>query len=1135
MIKRCSLVYLNQFHDEEEDSQSSFSDSQLTMSSSSGSLSESNFKAFIDKNSFFSSENHNINIENVNNTLSQRDQDFELENNFSLSDLKKEIVNTEPDIVYISLCKVMDDKLFDFEDENSHKDVLCWKNFTHKLESNVIFQGYKQNYTSLKSSLTVRNFLLSKTKDYIRQNNNKEFQINRVIFHYIGYNFPDVSNGVIYSDEDRTVTSCNIVDIYKSIGPPIWFIFDCNNAESILSYLKSNSNIVKKCRRPSKVPIDQATYISNNTESFYFFAATSEGETLPDDPRLPKDLFTSCLITPLQTAILAHILRFYRTTFPSNDLLNDRIQRILFLQRSKEKSDGNSDNKDSLMSVLTSILDAIAADLMNNDIYTKLYRADPLTSSLFRGFVLAGYVLHQYNVHPVSHPSICKSHLHYSWQKWGAICDTWIVSGMAPLNLRNTFFTNAIETISNKIIESEDVDISMLCVGCYSFNYIFNEMNKKCFLLLGKYCYTKKNRVRLSAVILLDVMIGILKKSRDLEIIHPLLYILICVFYERPQLIFGLEVQSDFQSLIEILKANTLRQTTVTLILCFIVLTMDHITCFRTFLDSNIHLIESLLKTDNLLSLKMSLMLFSKIQWSFPLIKSMSSCSHIHFQLYSFLFCDSFEIRALANCALSRFMMGKCSKFDLTAVNYGLHTIFDCNYHVRYCLFLLILRFLNSNKSYIKTYINARHVMHSIKDYRSCWCSFSSLDEFKEHSHDFYPSFSIEEFKYSIFSSVYSVVKLFTLDPHHYLSNRGTSLLHYLDSIIDSKECKINEESIFVSNPPMLFDAIIDNVVNEKLYDQEFDFVHDASFIRHNEPLKVDMKSAKLELQFKKRFNPKPKLLSFKSNSTGYFLANKQNQILSLENNSKETGLILFDSNIKRILTYECHNYLVGLTGNGCAYLWDGTSKDYRTCWRICFHKESEYDPIGVLSNSHKLVTSCGSYSVIISDLYTQRIVYEWENPENEYVTSISPLFDDGYTYLLGMQNGTVRLMDTRVSKPVNLDLNVNDNIIDISTRYNEILITTPKALYSYSKEEFNYISCKMFNNDVNRISHSRIHDFYAVSSTDKCPSIYSYDGSLVHSFEGRGFIGSFIEVHSEKPVFSVISNDSNVYIYNFV
>lgn len=48
-------------------------------------------------------------------------------------------------------------------------------------------------------------------------------------------------------------------------------------------------------------------------------AACSADETLPLNPDLPADLFTSCLTTPIQTSLLCHMLKTgTKSKFPPN-------------------------------------------------------------------------------------------------------------------------------------------------------------------------------------------------------------------------------------------------------------------------------------------------------------------------------------------------------------------------------------------------------------------------------------------------------------------------------------------------------------------------------------------------------------------------------------------------------------------------------------------------------------------------------------------------------------------------------------------------------------------------------------------------------------------------------------------------
>lgn len=103
--------------------------------------------------------------------------------------------------------------------------------------------------------------------------------------------------------------------------------------------------------------------------------------------------------------------------------------------------------------IFTAITDTIAWNVLDSDLFQKLFRQDLLVASLFRNFLLAERIMKSLDCNPVSHPALPPTHEHPLWQSWDLALDMCI--SQLPNILNNPaqprdfvscgFFTEQIE------------------------------------------------------------------------------------------------------------------------------------------------------------------------------------------------------------------------------------------------------------------------------------------------------------------------------------------------------------------------------------------------------------------------------------------------------------------------------------------------------------------------------------------------------------------------------------------------------------------------------------------------------------------------------------------------------------------
>jgi regulator-associated protein of mTOR len=73
--------------------------------------------------------------------------------------------------------------------------------------------------------------------------------------------------------------------------------------------------------------------------------------------------------------------------------------------------------------IFTAITDTIAWNVLNSDLFQKLFRQDLLVASLFRNFLLAQRIMKSFDCNPVSFPEIPSTNEHPLWQSWDLALD----------------------------------------------------------------------------------------------------------------------------------------------------------------------------------------------------------------------------------------------------------------------------------------------------------------------------------------------------------------------------------------------------------------------------------------------------------------------------------------------------------------------------------------------------------------------------------------------------------------------------------------------------------------------------------------------------------------------------------------
>ncbi|KAF2397315.1 putative meiotic regulator-interacting protein [Trichodelitschia bisporula] len=300
---------------------------------------------------------------------------------------------------------------------NPSSKLECWVDPTSasgaggNLPLNSIGKALQSQYEQL-SMRTRYKLCLDPTVDETRRYTStlrRNARNERVLFHYNGHGVPKPTpSGEIWVF-NRNYTQyipISLYDLQTWIGAPSLFVYDCSEAGLIIqNFLKfaekhETENLEIRRRDPTAEIMDFADCIH--------LAACREKETLPTNPDLPADVFTSCLTTPIDMAV-----RFF--------ILQNPLQSSITLQDASSIPGRVSERRTpigELNWIFTAITDTIAWNSLPKHLFKKLFRQDLMVAALFRNYLLAQRIMRVYHCHPQCHPEIPQTHDHPLWRSW---------------------------------------------------------------------------------------------------------------------------------------------------------------------------------------------------------------------------------------------------------------------------------------------------------------------------------------------------------------------------------------------------------------------------------------------------------------------------------------------------------------------------------------------------------------------------------------------------------------------------------------------------------------------------------------------------------------------------------------------
>eukprot|EP00760_Papus_ankaliazontas_P007492 PhM_4_TR13357/c0_g1_i1/m.92077/K07204/RAPTOR; regulatory associated protein of mTOR len=229
---------------------------------------------------------------------------------------------------------------------------------------------------------------------------------NRIMVHYYGHGTRKPENGNMYlyssrgsgsSSSSAQSTSVAFEDVRRALGSPSLYILDSDNAGSLLRHTLPDGRALET--------IDSGDII---------FAACREGEAIPSSAFFPSDVFSSCMTTPVQAAVLWHTTQLV-------NLVEAPLEITHLLSGSV------ADRRTPLGEVnwtLMTITDSIAWTCLPPTVFYRLLRTDLALAVVCRNYLLASRIMRSFGCHTVAHPNVFPdTSRHPLWATWDQYLD----------------------------------------------------------------------------------------------------------------------------------------------------------------------------------------------------------------------------------------------------------------------------------------------------------------------------------------------------------------------------------------------------------------------------------------------------------------------------------------------------------------------------------------------------------------------------------------------------------------------------------------------------------------------------------------------------------------------------------------
>ena len=618
----------------------------------------------------------------------------------------------------------------------------------------------------------------------------REVPSGRILFHYIGYGFPDITRKNIWCSERRSreFVPFKLDSLFESLQPPTWYIFDCNNAAVVINEFKTTAE------RLQNQNLDGMDW-----NDWFCICATGVDEELPDDPRLPRDFLTSTVLTPIKMAVICHMLQFYRLNLMNVSFPLDPPCEHLWNEKKPDAS--------RLSLALTAITDGIAADSLSPELYQKIFRSDRLSAVLFRHLLLAQYLLRPYRVHPATYPEIPDLSMHPLWRQWSILLDTAICAASIP---RPTFAIDIFSrdaTSFDVLMQNDQFDLIRPYHLILLFHSLFSDSsNDQSLILLSKYAADPRGDPKMlaSTTIFHPLFARLLMKDPKSPVFYQIAYLILVLLYYNPD--FSNDIQKDLDAShfpYIVFNKDIPEQTRLVCAALVSNLVVSH-EKFQQICTSSEYLDQVRIELSHASS-SLSSWLMLTVRRAFNLYSpdpAVFTENGLHIQASICLHSNFPPERAAALSMLTCFMRPFECKCNIQLLFMSLETVSDASFLVRFHLILLLKKFVMSYDSFSDAVQNSIELKNS--SYKDLLYDIYDFNEDNKII-DIYSAIDqimkADDISSRAYSIAFALLQMFSHDPHPSVSSLATTVIQFVSKQRAAFESSMDESQQAMMNP----------------------------------------------------------------------------------------------------------------------------------------------------------------------------------------------------------------------------------------------------------------------------------------------------------------------------------------------
>lgn len=247
--------------------------------------------------------------------------------------------------------------------------------------------------------------------------------------------------------------------IVDAAGPGTTYLWDCDNAGRLIDFAVAHGRARDRDLLLSQPDSDS---LNPHGQRDFHFGACGAHQTLPVADGLPRDVFTSCMVSPVLMAMRFHhhgdeMRHASRVTTTASKFTNKLLLSIPGEIGDLSSVSGRCRKSSALTPadmpqplgevdwLLTVVTETIAWEITHDGLFRTLFRQDDALRDLGKGYILSQVpamhvvgrsrvltscfrqrVMRALDCTPVSYPSIPSGHLHPLWRIWDAALDDFL-------------------------------------------------------------------------------------------------------------------------------------------------------------------------------------------------------------------------------------------------------------------------------------------------------------------------------------------------------------------------------------------------------------------------------------------------------------------------------------------------------------------------------------------------------------------------------------------------------------------------------------------------------------------------------------------------------------------------------------